>query len=451
MLGRLEVVAGPDTGRCFELVVGQTLVIGRGRTTATRLTDPRVSRIHCVLEVASDRFRLTDSGSVSGTLVNGRPVTLQDLVQGDTIRIGETTLRLSPVDVHDRTTVGADQRVRTPSPPWQDVLDTPSGPLAPDPVAAAPSPRIPPRVQAAPVPRPAIAPVPNLSGHTVSHYAIVGPIAVGRSGVVYRARDLRDGRDVAFKVLGPEYSARKDKFRRFARAIETVIALRHTNIVAVYAGAGKTNDVCWIAMEYVEGESLAKVIQRAGPANMVDWRFTLGVGVHIARALDAAHRHHIIHRNITPSNILIRKSDTVAKLNDLILAKATEDDSNAKVTAPGELLSDLNYTPPERTRQNAALDARSDIYSLGATLYTLLTARPPFVGNSLSETVAKIRTIEPIKPKKYQLAIPDLFQEVILSTLAKSADDRPQSAAELVDTMERIASYEGLMLGPKIV
>jgi serine/threonine-protein kinase len=283
----------------------------------------------------------------------------------------------------------------------------------------------------------------NLSGHTVSHYAIAAPIARGRSGVIYKARDLRDGKTVAFKVLGPEYSARKDKFRRFARAIETVISLRHENLVAVYAGAGKTNDACWIAMEYVDGESLTKLIARLVVVDMLDWRFALTVAVQIARALEAAHRHQIIHRNITPSNILIRKVDSVAKLNDLILAKATEEVMQENVTAPGELLSDLLYTPPERTRQNAPLDPRSDIYSLGATVYTLIAGRPPFEGKTLADTVAKIRTIEPIKPKKFQLSIPDAFQGILLAMMAKSPEDRPQTATELVRVLEKIALHEG--------
>jgi hypothetical protein len=447
MLGRLEVVGGPDAGRSFDLMVGQTLVIGRGRTTATRLTDPRVSRIHCVLEVAGDRFRLTDSGSVSGTLVNGRPVTLQDLAQGDTIRIGETTLRLSPIDIHDRVTIGVDGRGRPPAPkPIAHVdEDVPNGrPAVRQPAPPVHQPAPPVHDPSPPAPRPAIAAAPNLSGHTVSHYAIVSPIAIGRSGVVYKARDVRDGKTVAFKVLGPEFSARGDKFRRFARAIETVIGLRHENLVAVYAGAGKTNDVCWIAMEYVEGESLTKLIQRLVAVDMLEWRHALTVAVQIARALDAAHRHQIIHRNITPSNILIRKSDGVAKLNDLILAKATEGAVNAKLTAPGELLSDLLYTPPERTLQNAASDARSDIYSLGATIYALLTGRPPFEGKAVSDTVAKIRNIDPIKPRKYQLMMPDPFQAIVLSMLAKRPDERPQSAADLIRVLEKIASHEGI-------
>jgi serine/threonine protein kinase len=436
MLGRLEVVEGSDAGRSFDLVPGQTLVIGRGRSTATRLTDPRVSRVHCVLEVADGRLRLTDSGSVSGTIVNGRPVSVHDLRPGDMIRIGETALRLAIVDVHDRATVGVALGVPNrppvvdPSPPTPRVILPP----------APPNVNLPP-----PEPRPVLAGgAPNLSGHTVSHYAIGSPLARGRSGTVYKARDLRDGKSVAFKVLDPEYTATRDKFRRFARAVETVVGLRHENLVSVYAGAGRANNVCWIAMEYVDGDSLTKVIQRAGIASMLDWRYALTIAVQVARALDAAHQHKVIHRNITPSNILIRKADNIAKLNDLILAKAIEGAINDKLSASGELLSDLDFTPPERTWRDATVDARSDIYSLGATVYALVTTHPPFEGTSLADTVAKIRTAEPVKPRKYQLAIPDPFQEIVVMMLAKRPEDRPRSAAELVRALERIAQYQGM-------
>jgi serine/threonine protein kinase len=414
MVGLLKVVDGLDAGRCFDLAEGQTLVIGRGRDTATRLTDLRVSRVHCVLEVSGGRFHLTDSGSASGTLVNGVAITTRDLSPGDTIRVGETTLVLTPADVHEQATI------------------TSGG--APHPVAHAHAHTHTP------------AAVKDLSGQILASYEILSPIARGRTGVVYKARDRRDGKLVALKVLGPEYSRRQEEFRRFARAVQTVVKLRHENLVAVYAGAGKRNVLCWIAMELVDGESLTEVIRRIGPANMLDWRYSLKVAAQVARALDAAHKSKIIHRNITPANILIRRRDNLAKLNDLILAKATEGMLDRQITAPGELVGDVRYMPPERTGESAEVDPRCDLYSLGATVYSLLTGRPPFEGHSLPETIAQIRTAAPVPPRKYQLAIPELFQDVVLSMLSKRPEDRPSSAAALLQTLERTARYQGLAL-----
>ena len=408
VVGQLVVAAGPDSGRGFALADGQTLVIGRGRDSATHLTDPRVSRVHCVLEVSRGRFRLTDNASASGTRVNGIAVTTCDVSPGDTIRVGETTLILCFAGVHDRGTITDGSPARPVATPQAVVND--------------------------------------LGGQLISHYEVIAPIARGRSGVIFKARDRRDGKVVALKVLDPEYCRRKKEFQRFARAIHTVVKLRHENLVSVYAGAGKTNVVCWIAMEFVDGESLTEVIRRIGPANMLDWRYALKVAAQVARALDAAHASQIVHRNISPANILIRRGDNLAKLNDLILAKATEGMLNRQITMPGEIVGDLRYTPPERTGDLSVVDTRSDIYSLGATVYALLTGRPPFEGYSVPETIARIRTAAPVPPRKYQLAIPELLQDVVLSTLAKRPEDRPRTAADLLLALERTARYQGVGL-----
>src|SRR5205085_1530959 len=138
-----------------------------------------------------------------------------------------------------------------------------------------------------------------------------------------------------------------------------------------------------------------------------------------------AHGQHIIHRNITPSNVLVRGSDQLTKLGDLMLAKALEGGLAEQITRAGELLGDLRYMPPERARGNVkAVDPRSDLYSLGAVLYALLTGRPPFEGPSALDTIQLICRTEPVKPRKYQLAIPDLLEGIVLRMLAKRPEDR---------------------------
>ncbi|HXG11732.1 MAG TPA: serine/threonine-protein kinase [Gemmataceae bacterium] len=219
--------------------------------------------------------------------------------------------------------------------------------------------------------------------------------------------------------------------------------MAHPNLVTVY-GAGKSGPYCWVSMELVEGESLTEVIRRIGVAGMLDWRHAYRVAVHIARALDYAHGNNMIHRNITPANILIRAEDKVAKLGDLMLAKALEGTLAYQITRPGELVGDVNYMSPERTRsQSAEVDSRSDLFSLGATVYALLTGKPPFAGQTLVETVSKIRNAEPVRPTKVQLSIPGLFEGVVLRLLAKRPEERYQTAAELLDELERVGRYTG--------
>ncbi|HMF17588.1 MAG TPA: serine/threonine-protein kinase [Gemmataceae bacterium] len=173
---------------------------------------------------------------------------------------------------------------------------------------------------------------------------------------------------------------------------------------------------------------------------------TLRIATYVARALEYAHSQHIIHRNITPQNVLVGKTPDITKLGDLMLAKAQEGSLAQQITKPGELLGDVRFMSPERTGSgNAASDSRSDIYSLGALVYNLLTGRPPFEGANLVETVTKIRQADPVKPKKYQLAIPDLFQDILLKMLAKCPADRFQTAKDLLQDLE-LAKFQGVTI-----
>jgi len=286
----------------------------------------------------------------------------------------------------------------------------------------------------------------DLAGKTLAHFEVGSIIAKRQSGVVFKARDTKENRDVALKVLKPDFSKDEDDMQRFIRAMKTMLPLRHPNLVALY-GAGRTGNHCWVAMELVDGESLTQIIHRIGMAGMLDWRYALRVAIHIGRALAFAQEHSIIHRNITPQNIMVQNSDKLAKLGDLMLAKALEGTNAEQITRPGELVGDVHYMSPERTRGNAdEVDGRSDIYSLGATTYALLTGRPPFEGGSLVEPITKIRQAEPVKPTKFQLTIPGLLEGTVLRMLAKRPADRFQTAAEMLADLERVAKYQGLTL-----
>ncbi len=127
-----------------------------------------------------------------------------------------------------------------------------------------------------------------------------------------------------------------------------------------------------------------------------------------------------------------------------MLAKAMEGQLAEQITRPGELLGDLRYMSPERTYGTKTLDARSDLYGLGALVYALLTGRPPFDGATLVDKITRIRTAEPEKPAKYQMSIPDLFQGVVLKLLAKEPGARHQSATELLKDLERVGKFQNL-------
>lgn len=400
---QLVVVAGPDQGRTLPISMEQSSVIGRGQDSFAQLKDPRVSRKHCTLDAFDGKVCLVDAGGAGGTYVNRQKISRMELHPGDVIQVGDTILRFDAGDAEATTLT---------TPAVSERSQPPAGSLS------------------------------ELIGQTLHHYQIVKELAKGASGTVFLAKHTETGRDTAVKVLWPELSKDEEQMQRFIRAIKTMLPVKHENIVEIY-NAGRTSGWAWVAMEYVEGESLTAVIKRIGTAGMLDWQNAYRVAVHIGRALECAAEHHVIHRNITPANILLRK-DKVAKLGDLMLAKALEGTAFEQITRAGQLVGELAYMSPERTRSAADVDGRSDIYGLGAAVYALLTGKPPFMDASLPGLIKKIRNDEPVKPKQVQLSISDMFQEVVLKMLAKLPADRYQTATELLRDLERVGKYQSV-------
>jgi serine/threonine protein kinase len=411
---RLTVISGPDQGQTYALVEGQSLVLGRGESASIQLSDATVSRSHCRVEFGGGKFRLSDLGSRAGTLVNGQPATQHELSPGDVIHLGATEMRFELEATNRDTTIGMKRPVQSAGP-----------------------------ADGAAAPAPAAVSLAKLVGARIATFEIQAKVAVADSGVVFRAYDAEHNRTVALKVLNRKISQDEESVQRFVRAMKTVMPIRHPNLVQVYL-AGKTGPRCWAAMEFVEGENMAQVIRRIGTVGMLDWRYSFRVAVHVGRALEEAARHDMIHRNITPTNILVRTSDQCVKLGDLMLAKALSGAQGRRVTRPGRIVGEMLSLSPERTFTDGAVDGRSDIYSLGATLYALLTGRPPFEGGPVNKIITQIREVQPERPKKYQLAIPDMFEGLVLRMLAKRPDDRHQTATELLADLERVGRYQGL-------
>ncbi|HEV3143961.1 MAG TPA: FHA domain-containing serine/threonine-protein kinase [Gemmataceae bacterium] len=413
MSWQLHIIAGPDGGKALTLQPGSDMMIGRGEKSFYRLSDPRVSRSHCEITMENDVVTLSCHGGSGGTKVNGKTVTKQKLKLGDVIQIGDTQLRLQMGDFPVSVAMGA--------------LD--------------------PNAKPADGKATSLAEVEALVGKKLGRYDI-GPVIIGRgnSSIVFFANDTEHGnRHVALKVLKPEFAQDEEEKERFIRAMKTMMPLRHPNLIGLY-GAGKTGQFCWVAMEYIAGETLTEVIKRIGVAGMLDWKHAFRVGAEIGRALEYAHSQNIIHRSVTPDKILQEATTKSSKLGDLMLAKALEGPMAKQITRPGQILGDVRYMSPERTRGVTDLDARADLYGLGATLYALLTGHPPFEGETLVEQIAKIRQNDPVKPTKYQMSIPSAFEGLVLKLLAKKPEDRYQTASEMLKDLERIGKLNGVKM-----
>ncbi|HTC41616.1 MAG TPA: protein kinase [Candidatus Acidoferrales bacterium] len=270
------------------------------------------------------------------------------------------------------------------------------------------------------------------TGARLGPYEIVGPLGAGGMGEVYRARDTRLDRTVAIKILPALLSGDSARKQRFEREAKAISGLNHPHICVLY-DVGHQDGMDYLVMECVQGETLAKRLERGAlPVDQV-----LKIGMQLADALDKAHRSGIIHRDLKPGNIMLTAEG--AKLLDFGLAKpaaftAETMSMNAKpsdaVTAQGEIIGTIPYMCPEQV-EGKELDARSDLFSLGAVLYEVLTAHRAFPGKSQWSVASAIlekdpRPIEEIKPMS-----PAALGQAIRRCLAKEPDDRWQTARDL--------------------
>jgi Tol biopolymer transport system component len=272
------------------------------------------------------------------------------------------------------------------------------------------------------------------AGQKLGPYEIVGRLGAGGMGEVYRARDTRLERSVAIKIMPADVAGKEDRRARFEREARAVASLNHPHICALYDIGGEAG-VAYIVMELLDGESLAKRLER-GPLTIPE---TLRYGIEIAEALSAAHRSGVVHRDLKPGNIVLTK--TGAKLLDFGLASVeshslSEQDATTTmaITAEGSIVGTWQYMAPEQLEGKKA-DARSDVFAFGAVLYEMATGHRAFEGRSTASLVGAIMGADPppistLRPGPGD-APPPALERVIRQCLAKDPDERWQSAADL--------------------
>ncbi|MHB1422759.1 MAG: protein kinase domain-containing protein [Gemmataceae bacterium] len=443
LVKRLTVIEGADRGRSFNLPEAGTITIGKSKKAAEIvLHDLYVSRVHCQLEIAEDHILVTHMHGDNGTLINGQRITQQGLQLGDVLRVGNEHLKLEIVSAEDNSS-GADEddeetvavAAESDAEDYEvEVLDADSQSEAAESDDGATAANADPySVPHAPVDK-----LLKLEGQVFGHYQIGPLLGRGQSSIVFRALDAKNQQLVALKVISPDFPADDAELQRFVRALKGVPALQNPYLV-ILCGAGKTGPYCWIAREHVEGESVARMLQRLGTGNRPDWTRACRVALHLGKALDFLHQHRVTHGNITPRNVLIRKSDRATKLTDLMLSRALDGSRLQKAILGKKLLAELPYLAPEQTDPHAPGTTLGDLYALGTVLYTMLTGQPPFSGSSPREIVAQIQEGKVVKPSKLQRGIPAPFEASVLMLMARRPEDRFQTAAEMLSAVQPIA------------
>jgi len=290
--------------------------------------------------------------------------------------------------------------------------------------------------------------MPLAPGTRLGSYEILAPLGQGGMGEVFRARDSRLGRDVAIKALTREFASDPERLARFRREAQTLAALNHPNIAAIY-GLEEVDDLPYLILELVEGETLAERLQR-GPLPAKD---ALTLGIQIAGAIEAAHQRGIVHRDLKPGNVMFAESGA-AKVLDFGLAKTDPDpgviadlnDSptltvSPAATLPGVILGTAAYMSPEQAR-GLPVDRRTDVWSFGGILFECLTGRPAFDGATVSDRIAKILEREP-EWSRLPLATPAKLKDVLRRCLRKDAGERPRDIRDVRLELEAIATGAG--------
>ena len=273
----------------------------------------------------------------------------------------------------------------------------------------------------------------SLVGRQIGSYQVLSLLGAGGMGEVYRARDTKLDRIDALKVLPADVATDQGRMRRFIREARAASALKHPNVATIYE-IGTSDGVNFIAMEYVEGETLAARIngRPLDPAEIVD------IGIQIADALDEAHAAGITHRDIKPGNIMLTPRRQV-KMLDFGLAKVTRpegqamgsDVSTMSKTEAGVVLGTMPYMSPEQVL-GREVDARSDIFSLGVVLYEMATGRLPFSGPGANEMMNGILRAQPEAIARFNYNVPPELERVVRKCLEKDRERRYQSARELL-------------------
>lgn len=272
-------------------------------------------------------------------------------------------------------------------------------------------------------------------------YELIEEIARGGMGIVYKARQIKLKRIVALKMILAGQLASEEEIQRFHAEAEAAASLEHSGIVPIYE-VGQLGGQYFFSMAFVEGKSLAKVLQQGPltPERAADY-----VG-QIADAISYAHNENIIHRDLKPANVLLDENGRV-KVTDFGLAKQTHLDTS--LTATGQIMGTPGYMPPEQASGKSSLvDETSDVYSIGAILYCLLTGRPPFQAATPLATLTQVIEQDPVDPRALVPGIPRDLETICLKCLQKERHRRYQSAEELAEEIKRFQNNRPILARP---
>jgi serine/threonine protein kinase len=410
------------------------LLIGRGEQARLRLDDIRASRLHCRIELGARGLEVVDQGSANGTFLNGQLVMRSPVKDGDELRVGDSMLRLklelpgggSREDEKSEDVFGREfacrecgRSISLETFAEGDVLEFADRFICPK------------CAQLASLLEPGGA-VEAAICEQLAHDGFTDLERLSVPGVVplFRARRAGLGQPVAIKAIASGRGTREKQVQRFLREARIVAQLSHPNIVQIF-DVRRSGAIIYIVMEALEGLSLLQEIEAR---RRIDVRRALAIALSITRGLVHAHALGIVHRDLKPANVMVTDEGAV-KLIDFGLAKMLTKDMS--ITQPGEALGTLAYAAPEQLRDAAIVDARADIFSLGATIYHMLAGRPPFGGlrgHELPALPVESGAADPLDA--HVDGLPKEVLRLVERAMARKPEDRFPTAAEALAAIE---------------
>lgn len=452
----LRIIEGQAAGYSKVVTKPERLLVGRDASCDLCIPDPLLSRQHCLLEFNVNELKLTDLGSRNGTFVNGQKIQEIRINTNDKIRVGKHIMeiipaeavageeapvtaatlacaqcgqRIPPADLKEMRAIRhggkcycakcVSQGIELSAIPRKDYktaamkkatiamqINEPFSAVAPLPGGNV-SPAGPVAIKGAAGPR---------AQKRIGQYEVIDTLGEGGMGVVYKARHTFLETVVAIKVIKEEMAMHADIVKRFLQEAKLGISLDHPNIIRIQ-DAGEHESVYFISMEYFESQDAHSIVKKTGPMPCPE---VLRIALQMTDALDYAHKRGVIHRDVKPSNILINKAHSFAKLADFGLAKAWQTAGANHLTASGQTLGTIQYISPEQLEDSRNVSPQADIFSLGASIYFTLAGVPPFGEDPIGKVIQNILHHEPPPLKN----VPSAFETVIHKSLAKKTSDR---------------------------
>ena len=269
-------------------------------------------------------------------------------------------------------------------------------------------------------------------------YELVDVLGQGGMSVVFKGKHKMTDQEVALKILPPELAAHSQVKSRFLDEAKALATLDHPNIVHLY-NFGQENGFFVLAMQFVQGATWERMILEA---KKLDWKLSCKLAIDVLKALEYAHERGVIHRDMKPSNVLVRNHDMSATVMDFGIAKMT---TSTRLTATGQTMGTVRYMSPEQVR-GQEVDLKTDLYSLGATLYESLVGDTPFDGSTHFEIMTKHLSEAPKRPSALGIELPRSVEDALMRSLAKRPDDRFESARDYRKALEGALRSEDVAL-----